>query len=202
MERSEFTKKCQIAEDALREVLKEIDENNEDVYCSIRDTVYLLYNLAIPEGPFIGRSVMKCLLIEEEDECNLVELGTEQDRAEQTNWFSRWIRLFFDNMDEMGITRMNKGVYGVIRGMSIENEDIIKILEESDEAQKNIFKEEITEIMQARPDYFEMGKPESSIECDESCRGTGEVISRAQCSEGVSCTITTRPDRCLYKDWL
>ena len=201
MERSELTIKCQIAEDALREVLKEIDENNEDVYCSISDTVHLLYNLAIPEGPFIGRSVMKCLLIEEEDECNSEERG-EQDRAEQTNWFSRWIRLFFDNMDEMGIKRMNKEVYGAIRSIGYEDEDFIKILAESDKAQKNIFKDEITEMMQARPDYFEMGKPESSIECDESCRGTLKVISREQWSEGVSCTTTTRPDKCLYKDWL
>jgi len=67
MELSEFTNKCQLAEEALREVLKEVDKDNEDVYWTLNDAVNMLSNLAISEGPFIGRSMMKCLLIEKED---------------------------------------------------------------------------------------------------------------------------------------
>jgi hypothetical protein len=202
MEPSEFTKKCQLAEEALREVLEEINRDNEDVFWRINDAVNILSDLSIPEGHFIGRSVMKCLLIKEEDECNSLQLGTEQGRIDKINWFSRWIKLLFDSMDEMDIMRMNTEVYSVIRGMWYEDEEFIKTLGESDEAQKNEFKERIEEIMKARPDYFEMGRPESEITCDESCRGTEKVISREQLGEGISFTTTTRPDNCLYKDWL
>jgi hypothetical protein len=196
MEPSEFTKKCQLAEDALREVLKDLDRDNEDVYWTLKYAVNILYNLAIPEGPLIGRSVLKCLLYEEEDCCNSLELGKEQ-----IDWFSRWIRLFFDTMGEMGITRVNKEVYDTIRSISYgyADEEFIRTLLESDEAQKSDFKKHIKEIMEARPDYFKMGKPESEIVCDESCRGTEKIISRTLHEGEVTCTVTERPNNCLYK---
>jgi len=197
MELSKFTNKCQLAEEALREVLKEVDKDNEDVYWTLNDAVNMLSNLAISEGPFIGRSMMKCLLIEKEDEANSV-----QGDKESLNYTLRKVRLLFDTMGELGITRMNKNVFDGVLFVFYEEEEINKELAESDEAQIDDFKEQIEEIMKARPDYFEMGKLESCIECNESCRGTEKVISKEQWGEGVSCTTTTRPDKCLYKDWL
>jgi hypothetical protein len=192
MEPSEFTKKCQIAEDALREVIEDIDEDNEEVLSCLWDAINKFSNLAIPEGPFIGRSVMKCLLIEQEDNANSMEHGEES-----LNYILRKIKLLFDAMDELGITRMNKEVFDNVWFIFYDDDEIRNKLAESDEAQINNYKDLIEEIIKVRPDYFERGKPESEIVCDESCRGTEEVISREQWG-----TVTTRPDKCLYKDWL
>lgn len=131
----------------------------------------------------------------------------------------RPIKTFFDSIDELGITRLNGKIYEFVleEGEEMEEEEKGKLIEflkqtGQDEATvetiresltlKSMYKDKIEEIMKARPDYFEMGNPESKIVCDESCRGTEEVVSREQWSEGVSCTITTRSDKCLYKDWL
>jgi hypothetical protein len=222
METCELTKKCQLAEEALNDVLnyilnerEEIYNDRKEIWIPLMDARDILTRLAIPEGTFIGKSVMKCLLIKEEDEALIVDQVYDDDLTIR----QRPIKTFFDSIDELGITRINKKIYEFIleKDEEMEEEEKEKLIEYlrqtgSDETAvetiresltlKSVYIDEIKEIMQARPDYFEMGKPESEIVCDESCRGTEKVISREQWREGVSCVTTTRPDKCLYKDWL
>ena len=197
MEPSDLTKKSQLEEDALRELLEEIDTDNEDVYLPLNDMVNILSNLSIPEGPFIDRSVMKCMIIETEDSCNSLEYDKETLDTQL-----REIRLMFEAMGKLGICRVNQEVFDSVLSFFCDSEETNKLLAESDEAQINDYIERLEEIKEARPDYFEFGTPEPDITCDESCRGTEKVLSREQLGEGFSCTTTTRPNKCLYKDWL
>lgn len=86
MELSELTIKCKLAEEALNDVLnyilderKEIYDDKKEIWGPLMDSRDILTYLAIQEGPFIGKSVMKCLLIKEEDEALIVDQVYDDD---------------------------------------------------------------------------------------------------------------------------
>ena len=200
MEESEFTKKCREARDALQEVIDLMDCDNaetEEAYLQIDGALGYLHMMSIPEGVFIGRSSLKCLIIEQEDSDHSLECPESS-----ILWKADRIKAIFDIMGELGIARMNKGVYEGLDGIRITSGDDDMTDDELLETYRELFESELREIMPLRPDYFELGNPEMEIQCDESCRGTEKVLSVEQHGPGVSCTLTTRPDKCLYKDWL
>ena len=78
----------------------------------------------------IVHSVMKCLLTAEEDE-NTVN----QDGEESLNYLLRQIQLLFEAMDNMDTARIHKEGYNSRMSTGYNDEDFIKYLEESDDAQ-------------------------------------------------------------------
>lgn len=151
------------------------------------------------EGQFIGRSVIKCLLIEQEDEFAVCR----NDKENLAGWL-RLIRLFFNTMDRLGIKRVHYDVYSDIMSIGYDDKEYIEKLANSDDAQIEEYEFLLEREIDEHPEYFEFGEPELEVECDESCRGTQKLISRDDTGGGVwqSVIVTTRPEKCLYKDWL
>lgn len=144
----------------------------------------------------IGRSLINCVLLEEED--GRKSIGCDEYYVE---YHLRKIKLLFTAMDNLGIKRIHPRAFNSVLGTSSYDDEIIERLANSDDAQLDDFKFLLFEKMKMNPEHLEMGEPEMEIVCDKSCRGTETVIKKN--SYGCLTVFKTeRPNKCLYRNWL
>ncbi|KKG34925.1 hypothetical protein [Methanosarcina mazei] len=147
----------------------------------------------------IGRSIMKCLLYEIEDDITIDNECNEENLRLQL----RGIKLFFEAMDRMGIKTVNKEVYDCMMSMGYDH-DFAEQLATDDELQIEEYCTGFEHWTYCHPDYFEYGEPETEIPCDDSCRHTAKLVSKGIPTDGVIRSVVAymRPSECVFRDML
>ncbi len=148
---------------------------------------------------WVGRSIMKCLLIEQEGE---MRIGG--DISEETIHSKlRCTRLFFDALDRMGIKRVKMEVFNDLMRIGFEGE-FLELVQTDDGVLIAEYCGMLDSWADMHRECVELGKPETEIQCNESCRRKTQLISKEKFEIGTlrSIVITDRDEKCLHKDWL
>lgn len=150
------------------------------------------------DNDWIGRSNLKCVLIECEDEMSVSDAPHDE---ESVRIGLRNVRLFFDAMDQFGLRRVKMKIFNECMSLGWEGEYAEQVCVDDD-----LLVSEYCNVFEhfefCHPEYFEDGEPEDGIQCDESCRGTIKVVYEADPGPWMSVAHIQRNVRCLYKEWL
>lgn len=146
---------------------------------------------------WVGRSIMKCLLIEQED-----EMRTDGDINEETIHSKlRCTRIFFDALDKMGIKRVKIEVFNNLIGIGFEGE-FLELVQTDDGVLMAEYCGMLDSWVDMHRECVEFGKTEPEIRCDESCRRKTQLTSKETFEAGAlkPIVVTNRDEKCLYKD--